>query len=83
MQEITIEDTTEWKSCCLTVDRSMCMYAVQFTLAVGVLCFSGVMLSLSAGNCEKSSPYFSLVSLVVGAFIPRGGVGQNDNLQRR
>ena len=85
MQEITLtEDKNEWKSCCLTVDRAMCMYAVQFTLALGVLSFSGVMLALSAGNCEKSSPYFSLISFVVGAFIPRGGAGQNDNnLQRR
>ena len=35
------------------------------------------MLSLAEGNCEKSSPYFSLVSLV------EGGGGQNAHLQRR
>ena len=52
MQEITVEEKNEWKSCCLTVDRSMCMYAVQFTLALGVLAFSGVMLAMSEGNCE-------------------------------
>ena len=83
MQEISIAEDNQWKSCCLTVDRVMCMYAVQFSLALCVLSFSGIMLALSAGNCEKSSPYFSLVSFVVGAFIPRGGAGQNDHLQRR
>ena len=83
MQEISIAEDNQWKSFCLTVDRAMCMYAVQFSLALCVLSFSGIMLALSAGNCEKSSPYFSLVSFVVGAFIPRGGAGQNDHLQRR
>ena len=83
MQEITLAEDNQWKSCCLTVDRAMCMYAVQFSLALCVLSFSGVMLALSAGNCEKSSPYFSLISFVIGSFLPRTGVGQNDQLQRR
>ena len=78
MQEISIAEDNQWKSCCLTVDR-----AVQFSLALCVLSFSGIMLALSAGNCEKSSPYFSLISFVIGAFLPRTGVGQNDQLQRR
>ena len=81
MQEINEEP--QCKSWCLTGDRSMCMYGVQFTIALAVLAFSGVMLAHSQGNCEKSSPYFSLISFVVGAFIPRGGAGQNDHLQRR
>ncbi len=44
MQEIIIEES-QCRSCCLTGDKAMCMYGVQFTLAIAVLAFSGVMLA--------------------------------------
>lgn len=81
MQEIN-EEKIEWKSCCFTLDRDMCTYVVQFTLALCTLGFSGLMLAQAQGNCERSSPYFSLISFVVGAFIPRGGAGQNSQQRR-
>ena len=58
-----------WRSCCLHVDKSMCMYATQIGLIVGVMAFCIVQL-LRKPDCVSQTMYLSLLTLLVGLVIP-------------
>ena len=58
-----------WRSCCLHVDKSMCMYATQIGLIVGVMTFCIVQL-LRKPDCVSQTMYLSLLTLLVGLVIP-------------
>ena len=44
-----------WRSCCLHVDKSMCMYATQISLIVGVMTFCIVQLLRKVRYTNSSS----------------------------
>jgi hypothetical protein len=64
-----IENPAVWSSCCLRTDRKAVIYLSQIAFAFSVLGFSCTMLVVSGGNCEQSSPYFSLISFLMGKLL--------------
>ncbi len=58
-----------WRSCCLRVDKSMCIYLTQIGLIVGVMCFCIVQLLLKP-DCVSQTMYLSLLTLLIGLVIP-------------
>jgi hypothetical protein len=69
MEEIQLENRTIWSSCCLRTDKTVVIYLSQLAFAFSVLGFSCTMLVASDGNCEQSSPYFSLISFLMGKLL--------------
>jgi hypothetical protein len=59
----------EWRSCCFTADRHVIVYVSQLLVACSVLGFSGFMLHMGDGDCEKSSPYLGLISFILGKLL--------------
>ncbi len=70
-----IEDQKEevpskvWKSCCLVVDRNMTVYLSQMTFATLILLFSCYQLVKYSDQCNIASPYYSLISFLMGKLL--------------
>jgi hypothetical protein len=62
-------NSNEWRSCCFTADRHVIVYVSQLMVACSVLGFSGFMLHMGNGDCEKSSPYLGLISFILGKLL--------------
>jgi hypothetical protein len=78
MDSITIEpvyeikspkDITEWKSCCLRVDKNAVKYVVQVSILSGLIVFSAVMLVVDP-QCESQRNYSSLLLFCLGILSP-------------
>ena len=67
--EFVEEESTTWKSCCLRSDRQLVVYLGQLSFSLSVLGISCGMLILADGNCEKSSPYISLIAFLLGKLL--------------
>jgi len=64
-----IQEAVVWNSCCLRTDKRAVVYLSQIGFAFCVLGFSCTMLVVSKGDCEQSSPYFSLISFLLGKLL--------------
>ena len=64
-----IQEPIVWNSCCLRTDKKAVVYLSQILFAFCVLAFSCMMLIQSDGDCEQSSPYFSLISFLMGKLL--------------
>ena len=64
------EEETEWKSCCLRVDKGMVKYIIQIGILGGLIIFSSVMLVLSP-ECNTNRNYASLLMVCIGIIIPQ------------
>ena len=60
-----------WRSCCVELDKQAVVYFAQIGIGVAVLSFSAVQLLRSNFECSESSPYLSLISFIVGTYIPK------------
>ena len=67
--DLTEEENVTWKSCCLRTDRQAVVYLGQLSFSLSVLGICTTMLILSGGNCEKSSPYISLIAFLLGKLL--------------
>ena len=70
--EITHDLTPEeglWRSCCLRTDRQAVVYLGQLSFSLSVLGICTTMLILADGQCEKSSPYISLIAFLLGKLL--------------
>ena len=65
------EDVRTWKSCCLTTDRHAIVYFSQLGMSVGVLSFCFFQLIRSDFVCDRSGPYWSAVTLIIGGIMGR------------
>ncbi len=62
-------ENTEWKSCCLSVDKSMVKYVIQVGILGGLIIFSAVMLVVEK-SCESQRNFSSLLMVSLGILIP-------------
>ena len=63
------EDDVEWKICCSHSSKSFIKYVVTVIMSIIVLVFSIYMI---ATNPESdNSIYFSLVSTIIGMYMPQ------------
>ena len=74
MQTIPEQKNTNrtWKSCCcggIESDRQSSVYIGQMIVVFIILAFSGTMLVLADGNCDKSSAYIGLISFCLGKVL--------------
>ena len=60
-----------WRSCCVELDKQAVVYFAQIGIGVAVLSFSAVQLLRSNFECHQSAPYLSLISFIVGTYIPK------------
>ena len=63
------QETSEWKSCCLIIDKNATIFFSQLSIAMITLIFCIVQLSLS-NTCERDSLYSGILTLVIGVYIP-------------
>jgi hypothetical protein len=66
--DLTQEETT-WKSCCLRSDRQLVAYLGQLSFSITVLGVCTTMLIIADGDCNKSSPYISLIAVLLGKVL--------------
>ena len=67
MEEVkyTQEEEVTWRSCCLTTDRQAVVYLGQLSFSITVMGICTTMLILADGDCNKSSPYISLIAFLL------------------
>ena len=65
----TIEEPKEWKSCCLSVDKSMVKYIIQVGILGSLIIFSAVMLVVDK-DCNSQRNYSALLMISLGTLIP-------------
>jgi len=58
-----------WKSCCLRTDRQAVVYIGQLSFSITVMGICTTMLILADGDCNKSSPYISLIAFLLGKLL--------------
>ncbi len=58
-----------WKSCCLSTDRQALVYFGQLSFSLSVLGICTTMLILADGECNRSSPYISLIAFLLGKLL--------------
>ena len=58
-----------WTSCCVETDRQAVVYIGQMIFSAGIITLCAVMLVNSEGDCNKSSPYISLLSFLAGKVL--------------
>ena len=67
--EFMEEKEVMWKSCCLRSDRQALVYFGQLSFSLTIVAISTTMLILAEGDCNKSSPYISLLSFLLGKLL--------------
>ena len=61
---------TTWKSCCgNTIDSRALVFFSQFSIAILILSFCIFQL-IQSDSCERDSLYSSILTLVLGVFLP-------------
>ena len=70
-----------WTSCCFKLDKRCVVFTVQTLVAVIILIFCGYRLATEP-DCDRSSPYWSLVGSIVGFFFGRGSLEEKDHNPR-
>ena len=65
----TEDENKEWKSCCLSVDKSAVKYFIQVGILGGLIIFSAVMLVVDKA-CESQRNYSALLMISLGTLIP-------------
>ena len=63
------EKETTWRSCCLTTDRQAIVYFGQLSFGMATLGIATTMLIIADGDCNKSSPYISLIAFLLGKLL--------------
>ena len=68
--DIKNEDETNWKSCCLTVDKFAVKYFVQVIILSSLILFSATMLVVDK-DCNSQRNYSGLLMMCLGIVIPQ------------
>jgi len=63
-----------WTSCCFRLDKRCVQFSVQTMIGMIILTYCGYQLS-TEDNCEKQSPYWSLIGSIVGFFFGKSSIG--------
>ena len=69
--DLTEEEVT-WKSCCLRTDRQLSfsvVYIGQLSFSLAEMGVCTTMLVLAEGDCNRSSPYISLIAFLLGKLL--------------
>ena len=74
--DTSIEEPREWKSCCLSVDKSMVKYVIQVGILGGLVIFSAVMLVVEK-ECESQRNFSALLMISLGTLIPSPKINKN------
>ena len=67
--EFVEEKEVVWKSCCLRSDRQAVVFFGQLSFSLAVMGICTTMLILADGDCNKSSPYISLIAFLLGKLL--------------
>jgi hypothetical protein len=73
-EEIKLEmeakhDERIWRSCCLRMDRGIVILLSQMSIGMATLTVCAIQLIRSDFNCVAATPYFNILSIVVGFFL--------------
>ena len=58
-----------WRSCCFQLSPAGVAFGGQLTVTIMVLGISTLMLVKADGDCNKSAPYFSMISFMLGKIL--------------
>ena len=58
-----------WRSCCFQLSPAGVAFGGQLTVTIIVLAISTLMLVKADGDCNKSAPYFSMISFMLGKIL--------------
>ena len=68
-QSVGTDDPFFWESCCFRVDPRATVFACQFIISFMVLALCVTEL-LSSDSCETQSFYGSILSTIIGIWMP-------------
>lgn len=71
-----IKNDTEWKSCCLVMDRRFVVFITQFSISLAVLFFSMYKL-LTSLTCDETQVYIGLLTMIIGVYMPQPTIKNN------
>jgi hypothetical protein len=66
---VTNDQLKVWRSCCLVADKNMIVYLSQMIFALMILLFSCFQLTKYSDQCNIASPYYSLISFILGKLL--------------
>tara|TARA_R110002153_G_C12965491_1_gene460539 strand:+ start:242 stop:487 length:246 start_codon:yes stop_codon:yes gene_type:complete len=81
MEEVKIDverTTTEdkvWSGCCSRSNKEFVIFISQVSFGASLVLFS--MIQISRGDVVNKEIYFSLLSLVIGTFLPNPKIKEN------
>ena len=58
-----------WRSCCFQLSPNGVAFGGQLTVTIIVLAISTLMLVKADGDCNRSAPYFSMISFMLGKIL--------------
>ena len=66
---VPIHQLKIWRSCCLVADKKMIVYLSQMMFALMILLFSCFQLTKYSDQFNIASPYYSLISFILGKLL--------------
>jgi hypothetical protein len=69
INETTLNKTTTWKSCCITVDKSAVKYIIQ-VIILSSLIISSVVMIIVDKDCNSQRYYAGILMVCLGVFLP-------------
>ena len=63
------QEEVTWRSCCLRTDRQAIVYFGQLSFSLSVMGVCTTMIILADGDCNRSSPYISLIAFLLGKLL--------------
>jgi hypothetical protein len=60
----------QWRSCCFKIDKRVFVFTSQLIISIIILTFSMIQLAGEHGTCEGSAPYLTLISTLIGYWLP-------------
>jgi hypothetical protein len=59
----------EWRSCCFRLSPQFIAYFGQLFITSSIIALCAYMLIVADGDCNRSSPFFSLLSFMLGKIL--------------
>ncbi len=59
----------EWRSCCFRLSPQFIAYFGQLFVTSSIIALCAYMLIVADGDCNRSSPFFSLLSFMLGKIL--------------
>lgn len=74
LEDINNDNDKIWKSCCFIINQNFLKYIVQVSISLMVITLSIYKLIVIDDNSDEKSLYVSLLTLILGIYVPTPSV---------